>query len=83
LPVHRTLPADCSTPTHRCASTLPFFMHAEAPLAAPCNGSMRTTMMRHSCKVAKLGRPADQRKALIRGLVGLYVSARVHKVQQC
>eukprot|EP00199_Chlamydomonas_sp_CCMP681_P003388 CAMPEP_0119102630 /NCGR_PEP_ID=MMETSP1180-20130426/1312_1 /TAXON_ID=3052 ORGANISM="Chlamydomonas cf sp, Strain CCMP681" /NCGR_SAMPLE_ID=MMETSP1180 /ASSEMBLY_ACC=CAM_ASM_000741 /LENGTH=177 /DNA_ID=CAMNT_0007086949 /DNA_START=30 /DNA_END=563 /DNA_ORIENTATION=- len=39
-------------------------------LAAPSNGSiMRTTMMRHGNKVKHLGRPADQRKALLRGLV--------------
>lgn len=30
---------------------------------------MRTTMMRHGNRVKHLGRPQDQRKALIRGLV--------------
>lgn len=38
-------------------------------LAAPDNGSMKVTMMRHGNRVKHLGRPADQRKALIRGLV--------------
>ena len=37
-------------------------------LAAPDNGAM-ATMMRHGNRVKHLGRPADQRKALIRGLV--------------
>ncbi|GBF95333.1 50S ribosomal protein chloroplastic [Raphidocelis subcapitata] len=37
-------------------------------LAAPDAG-MKVTMMRHGNRVKHLGRPADQRKALIRGLV--------------
>jgi hypothetical protein len=37
-------------------------------LAAPDNGA-KATMMRHGNRVKHLGRPADQRKALIRGLV--------------
>uniref|UniRef100_A0A7S0RZZ8 Large ribosomal subunit protein bL17c n=1 Tax=Chlamydomonas leiostraca TaxID=1034604 RepID=A0A7S0RZZ8_9CHLO len=43
---------------------------SEAPLSGPSNGSMqRFTMMRHGNRVNRLGRPADQRKALIRTLV--------------
>ena len=39
-------------------------------LDAPDNGSMlRATMMRHGNRVKHLGRPDDQRKALVRGLV--------------
>ena len=37
-------------------------------LAFPQNGA-RVFAMRHQKRVAKLNRPADQRKALIRGLV--------------
>jgi large subunit ribosomal protein L17 len=37
-------------------------------VAAPSAG-MKWTMMRHGVKLAKLGRPADQRKALLRALV--------------
>ncbi|KAI8475958.1 MAG: plastid/chloroplast ribosomal protein L17 [Monoraphidium minutum] len=37
-------------------------------LVAPDNGA-KATMMRHGNRVKHLGRPADQRKALIRGLV--------------
>lgn len=40
----------------------------EAALAAPSSG-MKWTMMRHGNRVKHLGRPADQRKALIRSLV--------------
>ncbi|GFR45434.1 hypothetical protein Agub_g6813 [Astrephomene gubernaculifera] len=40
----------------------------EATLVAPSSG-MKWTMMRHGNKVKHLGRPADQRKALIRSLV--------------
>mmetsp|Transcript_14591 Transcript_14591/g.14680 ORF Transcript_14591/g.14680 Transcript_14591/m.14680 type:complete len:179 (+) Transcript_14591:21-557(+) len=50
-------------------SGLPVSEQCEAPLVAPNNGSMRFTMMRHGNRVKHLGRPADQRKALIRGLV--------------
>lgn len=42
---------------------------SEFSLAAPSNGSLRVTMMRHGNKVKHLGRPQDQRKALIRNLV--------------
>lgn len=41
---------------------------AEATLVAPSSG-MKWTMMRHGNRVKHLGRPADQRKALIRSLV--------------
>jgi large subunit ribosomal protein L17 len=46
------------------------FCCAEAgvTVAAPGAG-MKWTMMRHGNKVKHLGRPADQRKALIRSLV--------------
>ncbi|GIL93438.1 hypothetical protein Vretimale_12728 [Volvox reticuliferus] len=40
----------------------------EAAVGAPSSG-MKWTMMRHGNKVKHLGRPADQRKALIRSLV--------------
>ena len=36
--------------------------------AAPTNGSL-VTAMRHACRLNRLGRPADQRKALVRSLV--------------
>ena len=45
-------------------------MHA---MCAACeieaSAGMKWTMMRHGNRVKHLGRPADQRKALIRGLV--------------
>lgn len=41
---------------------------AETALAVPSSG-MKWTMMRHGNRVKHLGRPADQRKALIRSLV--------------
>lgn len=43
-------------------------MAAELTMVAPENG-MKFTMMRHGNKVKHLGRPQDQRKALIRSLV--------------
>lgn len=49
-----------------------FLVAAEASssssLDAPQNGG-RVFAMRHGNRTARLGRPADQRKALIRGLV--------------
>ena len=45
--------------------------HPPAPhtlTAAPTNGAT-VVAMRHRCRVARLGRPADQRKALVRSLV--------------
>ena len=41
---------------------------SSSALDAPQNGS-KVFAMRHGMRVARLGRPADQRKALIRGLV--------------
>jgi large subunit ribosomal protein L17 len=51
-----------------------FVADAEAGLVAPSidNGSMRFTMMRHGNRVKHLGRPQDQRKALVRGLVSAH-----------
>ena len=50
----------------------PWYLFAAADaglaIAAPVAG-MKWTMMRHGNKVKHLGRPADQRKALIRALV--------------
>jgi hypothetical protein len=52
--------------------------HGAHTLASPAEGAgalcapdagMKVTMMRHGNRVKHLGRPADQRKALIRGLV--------------
>lgn len=43
-------------------------MHADSTLES-VDGGMKVTMMRHGNKVKHLGRPADQRKALIRTLV--------------
>ncbi len=45
------------------------FTVAEAPLAGVASAGMKWTMMRHGNRVKHLGRPADQRKALIRSLV--------------
>lgn len=45
------------------------FTLAEAPLSGVASAGMKWTMMRHGNKVKHLGRPADQRKALIRSLV--------------
>ena len=50
--------------------------HRQPPMHAMCaaceieaSAGMKWTMMRHGNRVKHLGRPADQRKALIRGLV--------------
>ena len=44
-------------------------VHAASEIAAPSSGLEKWNMMRHGNRVKHLGRPADQRKALIRGLV--------------
>lgn len=54
-------------------------------LNAPQNGS-KTLMMRHGKKVARLGRPADQRKALVRNLTTEVIKhgrVRTTKVESC
>jgi len=55
--------ADCSP-----SPTSLRFAEGAGILAAPDAGA-KVTMMRHGNRVKHLGRPADQRKALIRGLV--------------
>ncbi len=46
-----------------------FLSSLACELAAPSTGLEKNTMMRHGNRVKHLGRPADQRKALIRNLV--------------
>lgn len=57
-----------TSPPSLCLSLLSgLFAGVVTVLNAPSNGGT-TTMMRHGKRVAKLGRPADQRKALVRTL---------------
>ncbi len=51
-----------------CASLIAAEVSSSSSLDAPQNGG-RVFAMRHGNRTARLGRPADQRKALIRSLV--------------
>ncbi|PNH05908.1 50S ribosomal protein L17 [Tetrabaena socialis] len=63
----RAVSSRCVMPVSISSAQTSSFL-GEASLAAPSAG-MKWTMMRHGCRVKHLGRPADQRKALIRSLV--------------
>jgi large subunit ribosomal protein L17 len=56
------------SPPHPLSPSLTAAETSSSSLEAPSNGG-KVFAMRHGNKTARLGRPADQRKALVRGLV--------------